>query len=265
VASAMGRFNYGSTKALLALANVRLGMWMPNPRLVPEGTLPKRPGYPRRRLSYLVKEMFGVYDSEDLYLYITDGGHWENLGLVELVRRGCREIVCVDASGSSSTSFATVAEAITLAAEELGTIIELPYEPLRAAIVDGVVRRTVPRDCAMGLITYRDGGQSLLWYLKASLTDDSPTRLMSYKEKNDIFPSDPTSDQSFDSEQFEVYRLLGRHVAHHVVALRRDVLDTLRTGRSPNPLPVAEAALVARIEPHLKAILLESRTAGTAV
>jgi len=265
VSSAMGRFNYGSTKALLALANVRLGMWMPNPRLVPEGTLPKRPGYPRRRLSYLVKEMFGVYDSEDLYLYITDGGHWENLGLVELVRRGCREIVCVDASGSSSTSFATVAEAITLAAQELGADIELPYEPLRAEIVDGVVRRTVPRDCAMGLITYRDGSHGLLWYLKASLMDDSPTRLLSYKEKNDIFPSDPTSDQSFDSEQFEVYRLLGQHVANHLVGLRGNVLDTLRNGSSSPALPAAEAALVARIDPGLKAILLGPQGAGTTV
>jgi len=263
VSSAMGRFNYGSTKALLALANVRLGMWMPNPRLVPEGTLPRRPGYPRRRLVYLVKEMFGIYDSEDLYLYITDGGHWENLGLVELVRRGCREIVCVDASGSSSTSFATVAEAITLAAQELGTIIELPYEPLRAGIVDGVVNRTVPRDCAMGLITYRDGRQGLLWYLKASLAEDSPTRLMSYKEKNDIFPSDPTSDQLFDSEQFEVYRLLGEHVAGHVVALRRIILDTLRTGSGATRVPPTEAALVARIEPELKALLLETQSTGT--
>jgi hypothetical protein len=256
VSSAMGRFNYGSTKALLALANVRLGMWMPNPRLVPEGPLPTRPGYPRRRISYLVKEMFGVYDSEDLYLYITDGGHWENLGLVELVRRGCREIVCVDASGSNSISFATIAEAITLAAQELGTDIELPYEPLRAGIVDGRIDRTVPRDCAMGLITYPDGRHGVLWYLKASLMDDSPTRLLSYKEKNEIFPCDPTSDQLFDTEQFEVYRLLGEHVARHVVALRRNVLDTLRTGTSATPLPVAEDALVSRIDPELKAILL---------
>ncbi len=256
VSSAMGRFNYGSTKALLALANVRLGMWMPNPRLVPQGTLPERPGFPRRRLSYLVKEMFGVYDSEDLYLYITDGGHWENLGLVELIRRRCREIVCVDASGSNSTSFGTIAEAIILAAQELGTDIELPFEPLRGQIVDGVASRTVPRDAAMGLITYPDGSQGVLWYLKASLTDHSPARLHSYKEKNDIFPSDPTSDQLFDTEQFEVYRLLGQHVGNHMLQLRHDVVQGLDKGAAAATLPAEEAALVARIEPPLRAVLL---------
>ena len=264
VSSAMGRFNYGSTKALLALANLRLGMWMPNPRLVPEGTLPERPGYPRRRLSYLVKEMFGVYDAEDLYLYVTDGGHWENLGLVELLRRNCREIVCVDASGSNSTSFGTIAEAITLAAQELNVDIELPFEPLRGQIVDGLPGRTVPRDCAMGLITYRTGKTGVLWYLKASLMDDSPSRLLSYKEKNDIFPSDPTSDQQFDTEQFAAYHLLGRHGAEHVMALRGDVISVLSTGASARPLPMAEAALVNRFDPKLKAMLLASEPAPEA-
>ncbi len=254
VSSAMGRFNYGSTKALLALANVRLGMWMPNPRFVPVGNLPENPGYPRRRLSYLVKEMFGVYDAEDLYLYITDGGHWENLGLVELLRRRCTEIVCVDASGSNSTSFGTVAEAIILAAQELGASIELPYEALRAGMVDGRVSRTVPRDCAMGLITYADGRMGVLWYLKASITEDSPSRLHSYKEKNDIFPSDPTSDQVFDTEQFEVYRLLGKHVASHMIEMRAGVIDKLNGGAAD--LSEDEAKLVARIDPTLKADLL---------
>ena len=80
--------------ALLALANIRLGMWMPNPRYIPaDMPLPAKPGYPRRRLGYLVKEMLQVYDPDDLYVYITDGGHWENLGVIELIRRQCAEIV----------------------------------------------------------------------------------------------------------------------------------------------------------------------------
>jgi len=256
VSSAMGRFNYGSTKALLALANVRLGMWMPNPRFVPEGELPKEPGYPRRRLSYLVKEMFGVYDSEDIYVYLTDGGHWENLGLVELLRRRCREIVCVDASGSTSISFGTIAEAITLAAEELGVDVELPYEPMRAAIVDGRVSRTVLSDCAMGLITYPSGELGVLWYLKASLKDHSPARLLAFKEQHDIFPSDPTSDQLFDREQFEMYRQLGQNVAGHFVDLRRNVLSVLGGSPPSSPLPLEAQALIARIDGPLKDVLL---------
>jgi hypothetical protein len=106
ISPAMGRFKRGSTGALLALANVRLGMWMPNPRYVASAPGDDdRPAFPRRRLSYLLKEMFGIHDIEDIYVYVTDGGHWENLGVVELLRRRCTEVFCFDAAGSMTDSF----------------------------------------------------------------------------------------------------------------------------------------------------------------
>ena len=217
-------------------------MWMPNPRFladVPAGGLEgRRPGYPRRRLNYLVKEVFGVYDLDDLYVYVTDGGHWENLGLVELLRRRCSEVFCFDASGSLPDSFGTLAEAITLAAQELGATVEVGYEPLRALSSGGRLERYVARDCAVGLITYTDGSRGILWYAKISLTADAPSRLRAYKEKMDIFPCHPTSDQFFDTEQFETYRELGVFSTDHLLSLRSQALEVLAgtrtrgTGRS---------------------------------
>jgi hypothetical protein len=243
VSSAMGRFNYGSTRALLTLANVRLGMWLPNPRYLTADAerLPNRPGYPRRRIGYLLKELFHLYDPEDLYVYLTDGGHWENLGVVELVRRRCREIFCVDASGSNAISFGTIAEAITLAAEECGADVTLDFESLRGLSEGGVLPRTVPRDCGFGVIGYPSGPPTLLWYVKASLTEDAASRLLAYHEQEPIFPSDSTIDQLYDAEKFEAYRLLGQHGGSHLVELRTNValLAAGREARSGTYLPTS--------------------------
>jgi hypothetical protein len=61
-----------------------------------------RVAYPRPRLGYLLKELFGLHDPNDLYIYVTDAGHWENTGLVELIRdRNIDEVVCLDADEQS--------------------------------------------------------------------------------------------------------------------------------------------------------------------
>ena len=262
VSSAMGRHNYGSTNALLAVANIRLGMWMPNPRCVPEGELPDKPGFPRRRVGYLFKEIFGLYDPDDIYVYVTDGGHWENLGVVELIRRRCAEIVCVDASGAESTSFATISEAITLAAQECGAAIELPFEELRTKIKEGKPERTAPRNCGMGLITYDDNRTGVLWYVRSSLTANAPSRLNAYKEKNPIFPCDPTTNQVFDTEKFECYRLLGSHTAEDLLRLRAEVLAVLkRASTACALLSEAERQLIRRFDDPLRAALVATSPA----
>jgi hypothetical protein len=58
-----------------------------------------------------------------------NGGHYENLGLVELLRRRCRVIYCVDASGDTSLA-QTLAQAASLAYEELGVQITIEDAPL---------------------------------------------------------------------------------------------------------------------------------------
>ena len=77
---------------LMTLFNVRLGYWLRNPG---------KPAF-HRFLSgagplYLFREMLGWMDEKCRYVNLSDGGHIENLGAYELLRRQCKFIVCVDA------------------------------------------------------------------------------------------------------------------------------------------------------------------------
>lgn len=131
IAPSMGKLTRRPLTFLLALGNVRLGVWVPNPRWIASGASwigswrPPRP-------SYLLRELLGRNRVDGRYLFVTDGGHYENLGLVELLRRGCTEIYCFDASGGES--FSELGEAVALARSELG--VEIKIDP--SALMPGV-------------------------------------------------------------------------------------------------------------------------------
>jgi hypothetical protein len=111
VSPGLGHIRFGSLNALIALANLRLGVWLPAPRYVNQlmgvdGWTGGREGpHPRwirwRRFTYLFKEIFGIHDPTDRFLMVTDGGQVDNLGLLELLSRRCAVIVCIDASGDN--------------------------------------------------------------------------------------------------------------------------------------------------------------------
>jgi hypothetical protein len=125
--SAMGRQSMGTLNSVFAITNARLGVWLPNPRDVEsEDFPPGRFWQSRRDLRYWIHEIFGRYSPRGRFVLVSDGGHYENLGLVELFRRRCMNIVCVDASGDASGALTTVAQAIRLAQQELGVTFELP-------------------------------------------------------------------------------------------------------------------------------------------
>ncbi|MGW3231655.1 hypothetical protein [Kitasatospora sp. NPDC001095] len=129
--SAMGRESRVYQR-LFAVTNARLGTWLPNPAVLgPDWSGPpdwRRSAQPAvRRLPYQLRELIGRFPADDRFLLTTDGGHYENLGLVELLRHRVRTAVCIDASGDAG--YATnLAAAITLAREELGVAITL-HEP----------------------------------------------------------------------------------------------------------------------------------------
>ncbi len=148
-ASAMGRQALGTTNALLVALDLRLGAWVPNPRFAHWFADPATS--PRVHLGYLLKELFNRYHPDrDAFVYVADGGHRENLGLVELLRERPDLVFCVDASGDRPQSFQTLAEAIELARVELGVDIDIDLAPLTRA-----ERASVPLDCvAEGTIEY---------------------------------------------------------------------------------------------------------------
>jgi hypothetical protein len=242
-ASAMG----GQSRAyqtFFALSNARLGTWLPNPghvaahltsASVDDWTMPRLPTM--RRLQYLLREIVGSYPEDNPLLFITDGGHYENLGLVELLRHRCKVIYCIDASGDSPPLAATLAQAIMLAREELGVTVELqdPFhlvaggaEPLLPAEpLSTLSGRLAAKPVLTGTITYpeRDGRREehgTLVVAKACLTGDMPYELLSYAQSNPVFPRDSTADQWFNVGQFNAYQAVGRHIGRVAVETMRE-------------------------------------------
>jgi len=260
----MGKMTRRPLTFLMVLANIRLGVWVPNPqrlddwersyrlrqalrRLTGVDRVPSRSqatsGFVARpRPSYLVREMLGLNHVTARHLYVTDGGHYENLGLVELLRRGCTDIYCFDASGGSS--FANLGDAIALARTELEVEIVIDPRPLVAR----GDRNLAERDCVRGTIKFPataefpDGAEGSLVYARTVMTAAAPWDVHAYHEADRTFPHDPTVDQLYTDQKFEAYRALGELAADHA---RRRMAEAAEAGRAA-PLP----AVVPPAAPH---------------
>jgi hypothetical protein len=220
-ASAMGRLSKGSTNALMAATNLDLGIWLPNPRVVTDPNT----RFPRVRLGYLLKEILGWYDPADRYVFVADGGHWENLGLVELLRRRCRTILCLDASGDSIGAFTTLRQAVELAGLELPDIVvDIDLTGLdkisggSAALPGGLV--------ATLAVTYRGAGEETfggtIHYAKAQVASSLDIALRRFAKADRRFPNYSTGDQFLRDEQFRQLVELGRAAGDELVKLAAD-------------------------------------------
>jgi hypothetical protein len=220
---------------MFALANLRLGVWLPHPQYVnampPGEQWLHRPGW-----SWFIREIVGRYKRDVPYLYVSDGGHWDNLGLVELLRRGCTEIVCVNAGGDHQDNFDTIGEAMALAREELGVLFNLDPSvlrpPVKAAESGRLLRRKGARSTpeplavasyALGSFTYpgENGRTGTIWLIEPALTAGMPFDVHTFAESQANFPDVPTGDQIFNHQQFEAYRALGYHQGNAVLASSR--------------------------------------------
>jgi len=221
----MGRFTHPPLRFLMAMTNIRLGVWIKNPLhrdwdadadAHAEGTPEERPGLAKRLLRrlvrgwrepgalYVLREALGRTKSSHRFIYLTDGGHWENLGLVELLRRRCTHVLCFDASSDQAGGGLDIGRAIALARSELG--IEIDMDPRPAMPVKGFSADVAVR----GSVRYPAPEQSArLVYAKAVLTKQASWDLQAYQARDGRFPNHSTSQQMFTDEQFESYRALG--------------------------------------------------------
>ncbi len=210
----MGKLTRWPLRFLLTLGNARLGVWVPNPRYLGEAGA-QSSWRPRPRL--LLNELLGRNSADARFLYVTDGGHYENLGLVELLRRGCRDVYCFDASGGSDIQ--ELGDAIALARTELQIEVVLEPEQARKVIPgdDGIAEDT----CATGLIRFPDGQTGRLVYVRSVMTATAPHDVRAYHELDPEFPHNSTGDQLYTDQRFEAYRALGREAAERALELYR--------------------------------------------
>jgi hypothetical protein len=192
---------------LLTIFNVRLGLWIRNPRRK-EFLLPRlngNPSSPAFGLFYLLAELFGMVNDEAAFVYLTDGGHFENMGLYELVRRHCMTIVICDGEQDGDRNFEGIGMAIRKCRIDCGAEINLDLSKLELSGTPPVS----PTHSIMGTIQYPSGKTGRILYIKTAFTNGLPADLINYHKQHHAFPNDTTANQWFTESQFESYRRLG--------------------------------------------------------
>jgi hypothetical protein len=256
----------------IALLNVRLGRWLRHPsdilRLSAASKLTRwwlgKPGP-----SYLLREAFfksgttvretgtpgqsGKTPKRAGFVFLTDGGHIENLGIYELLRRRCETIIAVDGEADLDMAFSSLVQLQRFARIDLGTIISMEWQPVaeRTLQVSEEIKsgkRSVEAGphIAIGLIDYPapsaappalhgtinentaaslkdapanpERQKGVLIYIKSSLSGDENDYVAAYKATHPTFPHESTMDQLFSEEQLECYRALGEHMVRRMIS-----------------------------------------------
>ncbi|HJW82099.1 MAG TPA: patatin-like phospholipase family protein [Acidiferrobacterales bacterium] len=234
VSSGMGMATHGAAvAALMTVFNVRLGFWFGNPRF--SGQRRKRPLFPP---ALLLAEALSSTNESRSFVNLSDGGHFDNLGLYELLRRRCKYIIVVDAECDENYGFGSLEQVVRFARVDFGVRININFRqiaPPKSA--DG--QRYANSHWALGTIDYRDcqldkgcdrglspfgeneAGQLL--YIKSSLLEPGKDAyitpdVVGYAQRHPGFPHESTADQFFSEAQFESYRHLGRAIGEGLVA-----------------------------------------------
>ena len=237
----------------MSLLNLRLGYWATRPRRVIPGEMPGTPNhfipgtYSFGNASGLPRMGFNEHRK---FMQLSDGGHFENMALYELIRRRVKIAIVCDGGADSEFSFSDMQTTVRRVEEDFGAEIEIldsaspdrlvPVVTTRNgdnhAEVDNPVR--YPKDVGFSpqghmyaKISYVDGSSGLLIYLKTALVKEVSFRVKGYAALNPDFPDESTGDQFFDNVQFNAYRELGYTIAE--LMLESDVPPELVTDLGP--------------------------------
>jgi hypothetical protein len=215
-AAASPNMGYHSSPLLtivMTLFNARLGAWLANPGKHGQGFWAA--SAPEFALTSFIDEAFGRTTDTNRWVYLSDGGHFENLGLYEMVLRRCHRIVIIDGSADPDYSFEDLGNAVRKIRIDFGIEIEFKGDfPIFKKENPGA------QHYAYGEIKYScvdDGAlPGKLVYIKTSLTGDEPRDVLNYASQNSSFPQQPTYDLWFDEAQLESYRRLGSHIIQDI-------------------------------------------------
>lgn len=215
----MGYHSSPLVTILMTLFNVRLGWWAGNPG--PAGDKTWSAKGPRHAALPLLSEAFGNTTSDFRDVNLSDGGHFENLGLYEMVLRRCRRIVVVDAGRDTGYVFEDLGNAIRKIRVDFG----IPIEIVVTLLEPDKERMHLAR-CAVGRIRYAkvdpagpDGTPApdgVLIYIKPLLRKTEPVDVRNYAAAHREFPHETTNDQWFSESQLESYRMLGQHTMEDI-------------------------------------------------
>jgi len=218
--------------AAMRFLNIRLGYWLENPlpsarqRIGPLSLWPNfiNPG--------VWCGLIGGNSIEDsAFLELTDGGHFDNTGIYELIRRRLRLIILVDAGADPDFRFDDISNVIEKVRADFGTTIEF----LEDRGLDDLVPRSGGDDAfltrlgfarrghAVARIYYRKNPEGerdetgLLVIVKPTIVAGLPHDIYNYRAGHDTFPGQSTANQFFTERQLEAYRELAYQLTRRMV------------------------------------------------
>lgn len=221
-----------ATAFLLTVFNVQMGWWIGNPR---------KSAYkyadPRSGLAYIIQNLTGKTNTRKNFVSLSDGGHFDNMGLYELVRRRVPFIILGDAEQDDQFTCEGLANAIRRCRIDFGTEISINTDK----ITKRNERNFSEENYSIGSIKYAGDPEptGVLLYIKSSITDKVSVDVREYALKNKSFPHQTTGDQFFDEEQFESYRRLGMSIADLAMNDNK-VLEALKLMGHTSSLAVKE-------------------------
>jgi hypothetical protein len=202
---------------IMTLFNVRLGWWLGNPSR-PRKAIRQGPWF---GILQTIQELFGLTTDKSAYVYLSDGGHFENLGLYEMVRRRCHMILVSDGGCDPDCAFEDLGNAVRKIWIDLGVRIEFKKIDIHKR---GLKEKSLY--CALGRIyypeiSYQPGGEApgYVLYIKPGFHDDGrePPDVVAYALANLAFPHETTADQFFTESQMESYRSLGAFIVREIL------------------------------------------------
>jgi len=234
----MGYHTSPAVAGLLTAFNARLGRWCGNPASPDNPDIWKSVS-PRYAARPILAEFSGSANLRAEWINLTDGGHFENLGIYELIRRRCRLIVAIDAGCDKNHEFTDLANMIRKCWVDFGVNVQFEdMKPLQKDDGDTLAHFTVGeirygsapsgRECPMGVIVY----------IKSSMTGDEWPDIRQYAASHEDFPHETTADQFFSEDQFEAYRHLGyKMMAHTEDSLSKQIANNEQSvDEEPRPL-----------------------------
>jgi hypothetical protein len=218
----MGYHSSAVVAFLLTLFNARLGWWIGNPAKEKYTR-----AYPRFAVGPMFAEAFALTDAKRGYVYLSDGGHFDNLGLYEMVLRRCHFILVSDAGQDPDFKISDLGNAIRKIRIDLGIPIEFTT-PMKIFSRKEYKPNEPCSYFAIGEINYSqvDGPRApkgYIVYVKPAIYGDEPRDVCQYAKEHLLFPHESTGDQFFSESQLESYRALGEFEMDSVLKKRKSL------------------------------------------
>jgi hypothetical protein len=222
---------------IMTLFNARLGAWLGNPGSAGARTWQK--AGPNSATGSLVAEAFGLTNNTNKWVNLSDGGHFENLGLYEMVRRRCRYIVVLDGGCDGKFTYEDLGNALRKI--RIDFKIPIDFEPGSfEALRDKAARSAIARVGYSEVDRAAEDGR--LIYVKPMMRGNESPDVLSYYADHADFPHQSTADQFFDESQTESYRALGAHTVAEICRGWDGVgIESLSTYLAPPKTAAAKA------------------------